>query len=76
MHAEAILILLYLISMPVLITVFAAFRGPVDVLLFSSLTPQQLCNDPKNVDHFPVFLTEQREPEPAAAATLSQTRLV
>jgi hypothetical protein len=33
-HAEAVLIFLYLISAPVLIAVFTAFRGPVDVLLF------------------------------------------
>jgi hypothetical protein len=33
-HVEAVLILLYLISAPVLITVFIAFRGPADVLLF------------------------------------------
>lgn len=33
-HVEAVLILLYLTNVPVLMTVFTAFRGPVDVLLF------------------------------------------
>jgi CubicO group peptidase (beta-lactamase class C family) len=35
-----------------------------------------ICNDAKNLDHFTVFLTEQRSSDPAAAATLSQPRLV
>jgi hypothetical protein len=33
-HVEIVLIFLYLISAPVLITVFTALRGPADVLLF------------------------------------------
>jgi hypothetical protein len=39
-HVEAVLIFLYLISAPVLITVYTAFRGPVISCCFSSITPQ------------------------------------
>jgi ABC-type spermidine/putrescine transport system permease subunit II len=42
--AGAVLALLYLISAPLLMTVFAAFRGPVDFLPFEPGAPFTLDN--------------------------------